>query len=81
MTAKDEWRSLPWKQFQVEVSKLQTRIFRASSRGEVKTVHRLQRLLMRSRAARSLAVRKVTQDNRGKKTAGVDGVKIGRAHV
>ncbi len=30
---------------------------------------------MRSWAARCLAVRKVTQDNRGKKTAGVDGVK------
>jgi RNA-directed DNA polymerase len=75
MTAKDEWRSLPWKQFQVEVAKLQTRIFRASRRGDVKTVHRLQRLLMSSRAARYLAVRKVTQDNRGRKTAGVDGVK------
>jgi hypothetical protein len=30
---------------------------------------------MRSWAAKCLAVRKVTQDNRGKKTAGVDGVK------
>jgi RNA-directed DNA polymerase len=75
MTAKDDWRALPWKQFQVEVAKLQTRIFKASRRGDVKTVHRLQRLLLRSRAARYLAVRRVTQDNRGKKTAGVDGVK------
>src|SRR5207237_51677 len=40
-----------------------------------KTVHHLQRLLLRSRAARFLAVRRVTQDNRGKRTAGVDGVK------
>jgi RNA-directed DNA polymerase len=30
---------------------------------------------MKSRAARALAVRRVTQDNRGKKTAGIDGVK------
>ena len=30
---------------------------------------------MKSRAARMLAVRRVTQDNQGKKTAGVDGVK------
>ena len=37
--------------------------------------HRLQQLLMRSRSARLLAVRRVTQDNQGKKTAGVDGVK------
>jgi len=32
-------------------------------------------LLVNSRSARFLAVRRVTQDNRGKKTAGVDGVK------
>ena len=56
-------------------SSSRTRIYRASRRGDVKTVHRLQRLLMTSWAARCLAVRRVTQDNRGKKTAGVDGVK------
>jgi RNA-directed DNA polymerase len=38
------------------------------------TVHKLQKLLLKSRAAKLLAVRKVTQDNQGKKTAGVDGV-------
>ncbi len=36
---------------------------------------RLQRLLVSSRAAKCLAVRRVTLDNQGKKTAGVDGVK------
>src|SRR5215216_6001705 len=70
-----EWKALPWKRFERQVFKLQKRIYRASRRGDVKTVHRLQRLLMRSWAAKCLAVRKVTQDNRGKKTAGVDGVK------
>ncbi|MEB3884016.1 reverse transcriptase N-terminal domain-containing protein, partial [Lyngbya sp. CCY1209] len=35
---------------------------------------RLQRLLLKSYYARLLAVRRVTQDNQGKKTAGVDGV-------
>src|SRR5262249_2153210 len=49
--------------------------FRASRRGDNKAVHRLERLLMRSWSARCLAVRRVTQDNRGKRTAGVDGVK------
>ena len=71
----DEWSALPWKQFEVRVFKLQTRIYQASRRGDVKTVHRLQRLLMHSWAAKCLAVRRVTQDNQGKKTAGVDGVK------
>src|SRR5689334_18588942 len=71
----DEWNTLPWKQFERSVFKLQKRIYRASQRGDVKTVHRLQRLLLTSRAARFLATRKVTQDNRGKNTAGIDGVK------
>src|SRR5947209_10613824 len=71
----DEWKHLPWKQFEQQVFKLQKRIYRASRRGDVTTVHHLQRLLMRSWSAKCLAVRKVTQDNRGKKTAGVDGVK------
>src|SRR5262249_20373680 len=47
---------------------------RASRRGDTKMVHRLERLLMKSWAARCLAVRRVSQDNAGKKTAGVDGV-------
>ncbi|NET51748.1 MAG: group II intron reverse transcriptase/maturase [Merismopedia sp. SIO2A8] len=54
---------------------LQTRIYRASNRGDVKLVRRLQKLLISSWSARALAVRRVTQDNQGKKTAGVDGVK------
>jgi len=69
------WNTIPWKQLQRSVFKLQKRIYQASSRGDVKTVHRLQRLLIRSRSAKLLAVRRVTQDNQGKKTAGVDGVK------
>jgi len=71
----DEWKHLPWRFFEQQVFKLQKRIYRASHRGDVTTVHHLQRLLMRSWSAKCLAVRKVTQDNRGKKTAGVDGVK------
>ncbi len=74
-TSAYEWKHLPWKRFEVQVFKLQKRIYRASRRGDVRTVHRLQRLLIKSWAARCLAVRRVTQDNRGKKTAGVDGVK------
>jgi RNA-directed DNA polymerase len=69
------WNAIPWGQLQRNVFKLQKRIYQASNRGDVKAVHRLQRLLMRSRSAKLLAVRRVTQDNQGKKTAGVDGVK------
>jgi retron-type reverse transcriptase len=55
--------------------KLQKRIYRASIRGDVKALRKLQKMLMKSWSARALAVRRVTQDNQGKKTAGVDGVK------
>src|SRR5262249_18004335 len=50
-------------------------IYQASCRGEAGRVHGLQRLLVNSRSAKLLAVRRVTQENRGKKTAGVDGGK------
>src|SRR3954453_16608133 len=69
------WKNLPWRNIQRRVFKLQKRIYKASARGDVKTVHRLQKLLMKSWSAKCLAVRRVTQDNQGKKTAGVDGVK------
>src|ERR1051326_3937727 len=70
-----EWNDLDWRAIEQQVFKLQTRIYRAARRGNVKAVHRLQRLLMASWAAKCLAVRRVTQDNRGKRTAGVDGIK------
>jgi len=70
-----EWNTIPWRKLERRVFKLQKRIFRASQRGDVKAVHRLQKTLMRSWSARCLAVRQVTQDNAGKKTAGIDGVK------
>ncbi|WP_363266991.1 reverse transcriptase N-terminal domain-containing protein [Okeania sp. SIO2B3] len=51
------------------------RIYKASRRGDVRTVRRLQKLLTKSWSAKCLAVRRVTQDNQGRKTAGVDGIK------
>ncbi|WP_307785878.1 group II intron reverse transcriptase/maturase [Okeania sp. KiyG1] len=50
-------------------------IYIASSRGELRKMHRYQKLLLKSYYARLLAFRRVTQDNQGKKTAGVDGIK------
>jgi len=68
------WQAFPWKKFQRNVFRLQKRIYQAARRGDFRRVHNLQRLLLRSWSARCLAVRQVTQDNRGKHTAGVDGV-------
>ena len=50
-------------------------MYQATQRGDVRTVRKLQNLLSKSWYARLLAVRRVTQDNRGRHTAGIDGVK------
>ncbi len=70
-----EWRDIPWQKLERKVFKLQKQIYRASSLGKRSKVRRLQRLLIKSWAARTLATRRVSQDNQGKKTAGVDGKK------
>jgi RNA-directed DNA polymerase len=70
-----EWKDINWRKAERCVFKLPKRIFKASQRGDVKLVHKLQRLLLKSWYAKLIAVRRVSQDNQGKKTAGVDGIK------
>lgn len=67
------WKNIPWKEVERDVFKLQKRIYQAARRGDKVAVRKLQKLLLSSRNAKFLAVRKVTQENKGKKTAGVDG--------
>ncbi len=69
------WKQIPWAKVQRKVFKLQKRIFQAAKSGQDAKARRLQRLLCKSYYARLLAVRRVTQDNQGKKTAGVDGMR------
>jgi RNA-directed DNA polymerase len=71
----ESWNTLPWRTFEQHVYRIQKRIFRAKQRGNTRAVQKLQKLLTKSNAARYLAVRRVTQDNQGKKTAGIDGIK------
>ena len=70
-----EWNQINWRKAERLTFKLQKRIFQASERGDVKAVRQLQKTLIRSWSAKCIAVRKVTQDNQGKNTAGVDGLK------
>ncbi|NET84027.1 MAG: group II intron reverse transcriptase/maturase [Moorea sp. SIO1F2] len=70
-----EWNKVNWRKLEITVFKLQKRIYRASQRGNVRVVRRLQKTLMKSWSAKMLAVRKVTQQNKGKRTAGIDGRK------
>jgi retron-type reverse transcriptase len=67
------WRNLPWKQFRKDLFRLQQRVFKAVRKGDTAKARSLQRLILKSRAARYLAIRQVTQLNAGKKTAGIDG--------
>ncbi|MGI8549957.1 MAG: reverse transcriptase N-terminal domain-containing protein, partial [Dehalococcoidia bacterium] len=56
------WKDIPWRNLQRSVFKLQTRIYQARRRGDVQAVRKLQRLVVKSRSAKLLAVRRVTQD-------------------
>ncbi len=70
-----EWNTINWAKVQRKVFKLQKRIFQAVKSGNKVKAKKLQKLLLKSHYAKLLAIRKVTQDNQGKKTAGVDGKK------
>src|SRR3989442_16032006 len=65
----EAWNKLPWRKLEKHCFRMQKRIYRASQRGNKRAVQKLQKLLMKSEAARLLAVRRVTQDNQGNKTA------------
>ena len=71
----EAWNTIAWRKLEQHCLRIQKRIFRASQRGNTRAVHTLQKLLMKSQSARLLAVRRVTQDNQGKRTAGIDGIK------
>lgn len=70
----ESWVEKPWKKFEKVVFRLQRRIYKASREGNFRKVKKLQRLLLKSRAAKFLAVRQVTQLNTGKRTPGIDGI-------
>ncbi|NEP22431.1 group II intron reverse transcriptase/maturase [Moorena sp. SIO3I6] len=70
-----EWNRVNWRKLELTLFKLQKRIYQASQRGDVRVVRKLQRLLMKSWTAKMIAVRRITQENKGKKTAGIDGQK------
>jgi group II intron reverse transcriptase/maturase len=67
------WKDQNWKKFRKIVFNLQRRIYKAVRDGDTAKAKKLQKLLLRSHAARMLAIRQVTQLNAGKKTAGIDG--------
>jgi len=67
------WSIIDWKKIYAYVRKLRQRIFRAEQLGQKRKVRKLQRLMIKSNANLLLSIKRVTQINKGKKTAGVDG--------
>src|SRR5664279_3936866 len=68
-----DWHAVDWRAVEEDVRRLRQRIFTASQVGDLKRVRSLQKLMLRSRANTLLSVRRVTEINAGRKTAGVDG--------
>ena len=68
------WSEINWATTEAIVKRLQDRIYRAAAAGNGRQVKNLQKLLVRSTSAKRLAVRRITQQNAGRNTPGVDGV-------
>jgi RNA-directed DNA polymerase len=69
---KSQWNSIDWKKIEEHVNRLQTRIAKAVKNEKWSLVKRLQHLLTHSYYAKLLSVKTITQ-NKGKRTAGIDG--------
>ncbi len=68
-----QWDSVNWEAVRRGVVKLQQKIFRDARAGNLSRARKLQKLLVRSKNARLLAVKAVTEENPGMNTPRVDG--------
>jgi RNA-directed DNA polymerase len=68
-----DWHGIDWRRVEEDVRRLRQRIFTASQAGDLAKVRNLQKLMLRSRANTLVSVRRVTEVNAGRETAGVDG--------
>lgn len=68
-----EWNSIKWKEVNNMVNNLRQRLYRATEEGDLKKVRNLQKLILRSHSNKLQAIRKVTLQNSGKNTPGIDG--------
>ncbi|NET85726.1 MAG: RNA-dependent DNA polymerase [Moorea sp. SIO1F2] len=70
----DLWKGQQWKKLRQNLFRLQKRVYKAVRDGDLRKARSLQKLILKSRSAQFLAVRQVSQLNKGKKTAGIDGL-------
>src|SRR5438046_4874840 len=67
------WDAIDWRTREEEVRRLRQRIFKAAQEQDWPRVRNLQKLMLRSRSNTLVSVRRVTQRNAGRRTAGIDG--------
>src|ERR687887_2709075 len=71
-----DWQSVNWRKANRQVRNLRQRIFKATQAKDWNKVRSLQKLMLRSYSNTLVSVRRVTQENQGKRTPGIDGVKV-----
>lgn len=69
-----EWNEQDWSSYQAKIYGIQNAIYEASKKGKVEEIKELQKQTTNSPEAKLLSVKKITQENTGKKTPEVDGV-------
>lgn len=72
----NSWKDIQWNSVEETIFRLQLRIYKAAANQEFEKMYKLQRLLVKSQSAKFLAVRRVTQEDSGKHTPGIDGITI-----
>jgi RNA-directed DNA polymerase len=68
-----DWDGIDWRVHEQNVIRLRRRIFTATREQDWATVRSLQKLMLRSWSNTLVSVRRVTQRNAGRRTAGIDG--------
>lgn len=68
----ENWNQINWRKVIKTVRNLRQRIFRARKLGDFRKLRSLQKLIQKSYANLLLSVRRITQTNQGKATAGID---------
>jgi RNA-directed DNA polymerase len=67
-----QWDAIDWQTVEGNVRNLRQRIYRATKLGQWNQVRSLMKLMLRSYSNLLESVRRVTQENKGRKTPGVD---------
>lgn len=71
-----DWNAVEWRRVNCVVRNLRQRIYRATAEGDLRKVRSLQKLMLRSYSNQLVSVRRVSQQNAGAETPGVDHVLV-----